>query len=406
MPALATTRIGERRPDAGTLASYAKVLGVSEPTMQALHRSWSPARFGLSVRPPLSDVQYAAVEFLAPTSGVPLGAAPVYTFFVTVRLTRTPMPPDRRRLQRALAVIEEECPFGPDGIFVHLAYGVPYFHRLPGGLHGEVVRSHMPRLRTDTRRYALEADAEADGVGKQDVRRRRANPTGRVEANDMLITLRSDSVERIADVTRWLVGADCRLAGRPLGYSGLNELIRVTSRRLTFTRIGLLRDVAETNRLRYAHLIRPRSCSWVSDTGPRPALPVSAEAATFTGPPADHLTTTRPGDYFDNGAVVHLLHQVVNLDQWYRRSTAEPSGKGAPQPFGDTVQGGAGLDGFGVPGHVPQPKLHLAAFAPAAGLLDTCQDPRSTKRVLALTRRQNFLVPPRRHRAFPLAEFP
>ena len=232
------------------------------------------------------------------------------------------------------------------------------------------------------------------------------NQMGRVEANDILITVRSDSAERIADVTRWLVGADSRLAGRSLGYTGLNELIRVTSRRLTFTRIGLLRDVAESNHLRYAHLIRPRSCSWVSETDPRQALPVAAEAATFAGAAANHLTTTSAGDYFDNGAVVHLLHQVVALDQWYRRSSAEPPGEGSPQPLGDTVQGGAGLDGLGVPGHVPQPKLHLAAFAPTAGLLDTCQEPRgSTKRVLALTRRQNFLVPPRRHRAFPLAEF-
>ena len=81
---------------------------------------------------------------------------------------------------------------------------------------------------------------------------------------------------------------------------------------------------------------------------------------------------------------------------------------------------GAGLDAMDVPDGSLQAKLQFAMFVPTADFfarlrrdqasLDLVQafavDPRhaGVERFITATRRQNFLVPPRRHRAFPLVE--
>ena len=77
----------------------------------------------------------------------------------------------------------------------------------------------------------------------------------------------------------------------------------------------------------------------------------------------------------------------------------------------------AGMD---VPGGSNQPKLQFTIFVPTAEFfrlmrvnqasLDlqnqfgVAADDNGLERFLTATRRQNFLVPPRRHRAFPLVE--
>jgi hypothetical protein len=81
---------------------------------------------------------------------------------------------------------------------------------------------------------------------------------------------------------------------------------------------------------------------------------------------------------------------------------------------------GPGLDSMDVPGGSIQPKLQFTIFVPTADFFRTLRinqasldlqnefgvDPSDNglERFLTATRRQNFLVPPRRHRAFPLVE--
>jgi hypothetical protein len=81
---------------------------------------------------------------------------------------------------------------------------------------------------------------------------------------------------------------------------------------------------------------------------------------------------------------------------------------------------GAGFDSLDVPDGSAQPKLHFGIFVPTADFFRIMRmhqashdieqtyniDPRHSglERFITATRRQNFLVPPRRHRAFPLAE--
>src|SRR6185312_12682746 len=81
---------------------------------------------------------------------------------------------------------------------------------------------------------------------------------------------------------------------------------------------------------------------------------------------------------------------------------------------------GPGFDSLDVPGGTKQPKLEFMVFVPTAEFFRTMRVNQASldlqarfhvpptdnglERFLTATRRQNFLIPPRRHRAFPFAE--
>jgi hypothetical protein len=81
---------------------------------------------------------------------------------------------------------------------------------------------------------------------------------------------------------------------------------------------------------------------------------------------------------------------------------------------------GPGFDALDVPDGSRQPKLQFCVFVPTADFFTTMRrnqasldlvaqhqvdpDDNGLERFITATRRQNFLVPPRRHRAFPLLE--
>ena len=79
------------------------------------------------------------------------------------------------------------------------------------------------------------------------------------------------------------------------------------------------------------------------------------------------------------------------------------------------------LDNLDVPDGSNQPKLQFSAFVPTAEFFrvmrvnaaaqdlqaqfNVDEDDNGLERFITATRRQNFVIPPRRHRAFPLVEF-
>lgn len=81
---------------------------------------------------------------------------------------------------------------------------------------------------------------------------------------------------------------------------------------------------------------------------------------------------------------------------------------------------GPGFDPMDTPDGSSQPKLHFSIFVPTADLFTrmrrsqasvdlvrrhrVAEQDNGLERFLTCTRRQNFLIPPRRHRAFPLVE--
>src|SRR5439155_13275917 len=86
------------------------------------------------------------------------------------------------------------------------------------------------------------------------------------------------------------------------------------------------------------------------------------------------------------------------------RTTQPPGARGAGTANGRhrlrLPLDGAGFDNMDVPDGSPQPKLEFSVFVPSADLAAGT----GPGRAQPATRRQNFLVPPRRHRAFPLLE--
>ncbi len=470
------------------------------------------------------DIQFDIGNFIAPVqtfNGIPFHFGPVYTLFATATLTRTPGKRDQQVLANALNTIEANFSFSPSGVFTFIAYGLPYFNRLPQSL----VASHMPRLVTDNTRFPLEEAVPSptdvlDGNPQPPRKKEKYNVPVQIEANDVLFSIRSDNLVNVFEVLAWLQGIGF-LNGNFVPAPNFNGLFNFTSTRLMFVQIGLPRRIADSVGLSYASEINHQSPMWmgfadqhVNGAGPSPIL-------TFAGNSSARLTTAQPGDYFDNASIQHLSHNINDLDQFYRKvpltpdadaetfterlqymfssppgsldpnhpnldnSPTDPFTNGGanvpesvsafiPNTFhgpnavltnydpddlangvktlrGGHLQGlqrvsrapdgtplharmdGPGFDPLDVPDGSNQPKLQFSAFFPTADFFQKMREqvamidllakadggteasvpagvnPMAMKdngleRFITATRRQNFLIPPRRHRAFPLLE--
>lgn len=475
-----------------SLLQRAAGLGLAASTLGALELLAAlPDEALAGGRSRLPEIQFQIEKHLpkpVKAEGVRVRFGPVYTLFVTIALTRTPSVADQTTLAQALARVEEAYPFSASGVFMTVAYGVPYFQRLPGGFSGTLVAQHMPRLASEPERPVLEeavpgpTDVSSANPG---VTKQRFNVPVQIEGNDMLLTLRGDSSEILDDVLSWLTEADTNLAGVDAGGSGLGELLQVTSRRLMFVEQGLPRQIAQTEGLPYAEMVNPASPMWmgfvsqqVSSSGPPPVV-------TFLGNTSAKLTNARRGDYFDFGSIQHLSHVIQDLEQFYERPretyerreaemfSADPlprssnkdpyTNGGGPASIENVFAGtqqaereaegahnfdgaphiahttalqrtsraqdrtpmhiradGPGYDALDVPDGSSQPKLHFSIYVPTADFFATMRRSQASldlaqrysvpssnlglERFLTATRRQNFLVPPRRHRSFPLVE--
>ncbi len=445
----------------------------------------------------LPDIQFDIGNYIAPAqtiSGVPVRFGPVHTTFLTARLLRTPTKVDQAILANALSTIEANYPYAAGGVFTFIAYGISYFNRLPGGINGSLVSGAMPRLAASHSRYVLEeavpspTDVSALNPGITKVR---FNVPVQIESNDILITLRGDDYSYVADVVSWLGGSNT-LAGRPIASPRFSGLLAFTSSRAMFQQMGLPRYVAATNDLPFAPFIHPHSPMWMGFADQQVDGSGPAAITTFVGNASARLTTAVAGDYFDNGAIQHLSHDILDLVQFFDlddsgtpgsdgtftervqymfRSTPPPSlgnadqftNGGGPSFLDNAFKGtgdaltsaqgigtpgnehrmghlstlqrssraadgtpihvrmdGPGFDAMDVPDGSNQPKLQFTVFVPSADFFATMRSHQASldlaaqynvattdnglERFITATRRQNFLVPPRRHRAFPLVE--
>jgi len=482
-----------------TVLKSAGALSAALATLELVGRgSKIPVRMPLAAEPAaatLPDIQFDIGAFTAPATtvgGIPVKLGPINTTFLTARLLRTPTRADQTMLSNALATIEGNYPFAAGGIFTFISYGIPYFNRLPGGLNGSLVSAAMPRLASNHSRFALEEAVVAPtdvspqnpGVVKQTF-----NVPVRIESNDLLFTIRGDDSSFVADVVAWLGGSNV-LSGRPIASPAFGGLLSFTSSRAMFQQMGLPRFVAGANNLPFAPFIHPQSPMWMGFADQQVDGSGPAAITTFAGNASAHLTTAVAGDYFDNGAIQHLSHDILDLVQFFDldangvpgddgtytervqymfRSTPPPSlgnpdqftNGGGPSFLDNKFQGtgdaatsaqgvgtpgnehrighlsglqrssraadgtpihvrmdGPGFDTMDVPGGGSQPKLQFTVFVPSADFFATMRRNQASpdlvaqfnvantdnglERFITATRRQNFLAPPRRHRAFPL----
>lgn len=458
-------------------------LGLASATLGVVGSTWIPRRIAHEAPAGLPDIQFDIGEYVGPAEtidGTEFRFGPVFTSFLTARLTRTPGADDQRALAAALDALEGTYPFAPEGVFAFVAYGLPYFRRLPLAL----VREHLPRLRSDETRFALEeAEPSPTDISERNPRVSKVNfnvPVT-IERNDLLFTLRSDSLAPLLDVSNWLSGVDW-LNGSFVPAPAFEGLLEFTSTRLMFAQRGLPRKIAEAHKLPYAGRIHPDSPMWMGFADQHATGAGPAPIVTFQGNDEARFTTATQGHYFFNGSIQHLSHLILDLEEWYDETYAERvqymfrsnpipaegnedqfTDGGGPAfldaPFQgredalhnalgvDTFEGerrmghlaalqrssrtaggtalhirmdGPGFDSMDVPGGSNQPKLQFTAFVPTANFFaamrrnqaaldlvrehDVEEEDNGLERFLTATRRQNFLVPPRSHRAFPLLE--
>ena len=157
-----------------------------------------------------------------------------------------------------------------------------------------------------------------------------------IESNDMLLTLRSDHAPVLSDALAWLGGSDS-LRGRPVASPALRGLVTFTSSRHMFTQIGLPRAVAHRSRLPYARFIQPRSPMWMGFTDQQVGASGPAAICTFAGNSSARHSDAVAGDYFDNGSIQHLSHDILDMLQYYDMDTAAAA-PGADGTFVQRVQ--------------------------------------------------------------------
>ena len=470
-----------------------------------------------------SDIQFDIGNFIAPAqtlNGIQFRFGPVYTLFLTARLNATPNRNDQADMANALNTIEQVFPWSPSGVFTFVSYGLPYFRKLPGGLNGSLVSGAMPRLLSDNSRFALEeaVPAPTDVTPTNGIKKATFNVNVVIESNDILFTIRSDTLSNAQNVANWLQGSN-NLGGFFVGSPNFafNGLVTFTTIRTMFVQIGLPRQIANQNNLSFAGEVNPQSPMWMGFADQQVAGSGPAAITTFVGNSSAKFTNKVAGNYFDNGSIQHLAHTIQDLPQFYNkdpnkftgadpltervqymfRSDPIPSlgntdqftdGGGpafltndasvflhyksqgtteaiqtakSPNTVNDPQPDGSGriprmghlsalqqvsrasdgtplhirVDGPGfsagdVPNGTQQAKLQFSVFMPTADLFNRMRaaqaalnfqiaeagfggsstgtvdsEDNGLERFLTATRRQNFLCPPRRNRAFPLVEF-
>ncbi|MEN3356232.1 MAG: hypothetical protein V7637_214 [Mycobacteriales bacterium] len=486
-----------------TLLKAGGAMGAATGLLTALDTvAWKPLRQSAGAAPAPGDIQHDIGPFIAPAfsiNGIQIQFGPIFTTFATATLSRLPTKAEQTRFTAALATIEQQYPWGPAGIMTFVSYGLPYFRRLPGGVNnGSLAFTNIPKLINATNRLALEeAVPGPTDFGQPGITKRKFAIPVRIESNDMLFTLRSDTAANISDVLAWLNGSN-RLRGQNIASPGLP--LTFTSTRVMFQQRGMIRQVASQAGLYYTDRIQDQSPMWMgffdqqSDSSGPPAI------TTFLGNSSAKLTNATAGSYFDNGSMQHLSHVALDLEAYYAkegeadteeaevyserlqymfRSNPPPPGvTHGGDPFSNgggeslvrnefrgpndimgAVQGintpdnahrigheqalqrssraadgtpihirmdGAGFDTMDIPANIPRPgtgnvpKLQFTIFVPTsdffanlrrnAASLDLANQfavddaENGLERFSSATRRQNFLSPPRRHRAFPLLE--
>jgi hypothetical protein len=475
---------------AGAVATAAAALEMTGAISVVPRRAWADTQAAATI----PDIQFDNGAFSAPPqtsdTGVVFGMPPVHTIFLTARLLRQPTVADQTELQRTLAALETAYPWGASNLFTFISYGLPYFRRFPAAL----TSSRIPKLRSNTSRSVLEeavpspTDIHPSNPGITKVR---FNVPVVIEQNDLLFTLRSDNPQFLNEVLAWFNGNNS-LRGQSVRSPAFGGLLTFTSSRNMFVQIGLPAAVARQNNLPFANFIQHQSPMWMGFADQQTNAAGPAPVCTFAGNNSSRLTTAVPGDYFDNGAIQHLAHDILDMLQFYDMDTAaSPAGPDgvftervqymfhspAINPgFGDqytdgggpafltnenrgpnyaaqTAQGigvqdaahrlghvstlqrssratdgtpvhirmdGPGFDNMDVPDGSSQPKLQFTIFVPTSDFFTTMRRNQASldlaqrfavpeqdnglERFITATRRQNFLIPPRRNRAFPLAE--
>jgi hypothetical protein len=481
------------------------------------------------------DIQFDLGAFINPAVVLNDGAGnataqfpATYAMFLPATLNRTPTVDDQTTLANALNEIEANYEASPSGLLIFsVAYGVPYFNMLPQS----VVQANMPTANTGgpvlVEATPMPTDVVDGLVGGPNalipnVVKERFNVNVAIESNHVLFHFQSDSMVNLAAIPLWFTGSN-NLNGTGVPSPDFNGLFTFGTPRIKFMQIGMPRTLAEQYGFEFAPYINPDSSMAMGFIDQQTNAGGPAAIVTFAGNSSAVMTNAVAGDYFDNGSIAHLSHNIQDLYQFYNDgfdptlpnepftqrcaylfrsnqlgtsgglpatgNTDQFTNGGGPSYIPLAFQGtnsvlleaqdsagtfsstnatqsatffgtgrighinalqqvsrasdgtplhiradGPGLDGMDVPAFETYPgsgsffaagsyqfKLQFLIYVPTATFfaqlrtaqaaqdlqqeyLDSVALANGVERFITSTRRQNFLVPPRRHRAFPLVE--
>ena len=360
-------------------------------------------------------------------NGVEVVVPPLHHEVVTamVRVDETPaaLLEAKESLEAVLQRGDNRYGPAPAGLSISVGWGLPYFDRY-------VPTPAQERLPVDLR-ASKAADREVRAL--IDAIRFPSDPEELIlEQNDVAFFFRSDSRDHIESVSTEI-------------FDELGDAFELTSIRRGFMGGGfhggqsLPKQMALAAGVPGAELIPDSAELFLGFTSTQKAGLGPPGIANFETLPG--YTDQWPDGYFLGGTAMHLSHISEDIEAWYlnfdfseRVSTTFRPGLNVPEGT-QTVPQRADFNTLDNPffwsgrpevdGQSDEPAagLHFAVFTPTAddfhrtrlamdGILPDGSsvpiDPRSRSQgfnsILRTTHRQNFLVPPRRHRAFPLAE--
>lgn len=379
---------------------------------------------------------------------------PIWNLAVTATLASAPTLAGQQRVEAALRAVESAYPYSPSGVFALVGYGLPYFR---AHVPAAVFEAHLPRTVDGTNAPVL-----IDAI------RFPSDPDATLlESNDVIFHFRSDHLEHLHDVQNALFGRSGKLAGRAAPAADIADLFHVTSVRTGFVGAGMPRQMAHNAGFAVARQIPEAAPLFMGFTSTQKLGQASEETVAFDGKRdfrLEPLTTAKPTDYFAGGTILCISHLFENLDDWYKYgyldrfnrmfnptfpsvpgrvtvntvwlnpSPLEPDASGhqvighteavqmgSRSPEGQALQLRVDFNTLdALDGQKAAPGLHFLAFVPTAQTFHASRQAMDAVDVanrykiashanginafLTVTRRQNFLVPPRRHRAFPLLE--
>src|SRR5436190_974638 len=320
--------------------------------------------------PKLAREQHVFDLATVDSEGVEVLVPPLHSEVVTAKLRVSSLREAQHELEQTLRELDERYAPEPAGLGVTPAWGLPYFDaHVPGQ-----AQSHLP------------LDRRADKSVLPPTRRFPSDPPDTLlESNDVAVLLRSDSLDHIADARKAL-------------FERL-PFFQVTSIRRGFAGGGfeggqsLPKKMAMAAGVRGADLIPDTSELFLGFTstqkaGLGPRLIANHETLGFVD--------LRSG-YFHGGTHMHLSHIVEDLEAWYLNFDFDERVLTAFRPGLTDVKQGAQTVSQG-PKDVATAE-QLAAGFHRTGRIGHSSSIQSTSRL-----QQDFLVPPRRHRSFPLAE--
>jgi hypothetical protein len=433
----------------------------------------------VQVTPPLTQYELPGVtEELH--KNVPVAVVPLWHAVVTARLAFAPDDRDtlraaQLRLANALAEVENIYPLQPQGIFIQVGYGLPYFrNRIPGKLTDEF----MPKstLAGTEGQWAL-IDSIRFPMDPDDLV---------LEGNEICFHFKSDFRAHIDDVLAVLFQpGEQLLNGIPAENAYIGDLLTVTSIRRGFAGHNMPKLIGERLRIPGADKIPAGAMLFLGFTSSHVHGLAAGDLPSFETLPG--YTDATPDSYFAHGTNMHLSRIGLDLEHWYRFSPKErlqrmfhprrtetdevlspdqspASSTSREQRDEDVAQHGlvghneqmqylSRLDrdtttaygqklekgtvfflrqdfdtvenpfGFWADGRVgaqPAPAVHFVGFGPSAQhfeLMRQEMDSQDLKAkhnlpdenigftdILVTSHRQNYLLPPRARRAFPLAE--